>query len=150
MFHWFWRPRKPISRRRNCFSISYRCVVITTSGFVASLSIYSSSWYDFCTRVTSPGPREQNWVITLVKFEEAHHVYCDIAIFPFSRPPSWIPTKRLGGFFRNWYRWKAHPRKHGGRHQNHVPIWSDSWNRGGWQCTPPALYVTKFGPLSAG
>ena len=37
MFHWLWCPRKPISRRRNCISISFRRIVITTSGFEVAM-----------------------------------------------------------------------------------------------------------------
>ena len=33
MFHWLWRPRKHISIRRNCISISYQSIIITTFGF---------------------------------------------------------------------------------------------------------------------
>ena len=33
MFRWLWRPRKLMSRRRNCISMSHRHLVITTSGF---------------------------------------------------------------------------------------------------------------------
>jgi hypothetical protein len=37
MFHWLWRPQKPMSRRRNCISISYQRTVITISGFVVAM-----------------------------------------------------------------------------------------------------------------
>ena len=149
MFHGLWRPWNPISKRRHCIAIAYRHLVITTSGFVASWSISSSSFYVFCICLTSPEPCEQNWVITFVKFEEAriHHVCSDPAIFPFSRPPSWIPRKRPGGFFRKWYRWKAHPRKHGGRHRNHVPIWSESvieWCTAKFATLPPLFMLQNL------
>ena len=51
-------------------------------------------------------------------------------IFLFSRMSSWFPAKRDGRFCRRWYHWKAHPWKHIGRHQNYVPILSDSWDTG--------------------
>jgi len=40
MFHCLWRPRKPMSRRRNCISNAYRRIVITTSGFVVAMHPY--------------------------------------------------------------------------------------------------------------
>ena len=150
MFHWLWRPQKPICRRRNCSSISYRRTVITTSGFVDSWSISSSSWYVFCTRITSGEPCEQNWVITLVKFEE-HTTHTVIQqYFRFHGRHLGFRQNGPADFFGSGTVEKLTPENMGVDTKIMFLSGRIAEIEGVARLPPPALYVTKFGPLSAG
>ena len=83
---------------------------------------------------TTPLSRYTKWVEMtslfwlLSSFPASTVMYTARLWFLFSRPPSLFSAERHSRFCRWWYHWKAHPWKHIGRHQNYVPILSDSWD----------------------
>ncbi len=70
---------------------------------------------------------------------------------PFFRPPSWISGGRRRRIFLGMAPLKSpYPKKAGGRHRNRVSSWSVGEVRGSAKLDPPAVRVTKSGPLFAG
>ena len=136
-------PQKHEISRCNFTPIYYTFLATTTSGFTTAI-LNRQTW--ITTQLSHSKQHEsknlQNKKMALKTRLYVRHMLI-YNYFRFYGRHLEFPVERCIMGSRSLHHWAGHPRKHGGRRWNHVPIWSHTGVRGGAVLHPPLLALQK-------